>query len=58
MIFYQWFICIIIGILLGFVFCEFFVGYNINIQKDKYQLCRHYNQTPERCVLELGWEKQ
>lgn len=24
----------------------------------KYKQCRYYNQTIERCVTELGWEKK
>jgi hypothetical protein len=33
-------------------------GMNDNSYHSKYKQCRYYNQTIERCVTELGWEKK
>lgn len=36
------------------------VGYSIGAENAlvKYKTCRHYDQTIERCITELGWEKK
>lgn len=45
----------LIGGLFGF-YVGFMIGYPMN--KVDYQKCRYYDQTIERCVTELGWEKK
>ncbi len=48
-----------LGIALG-VFFGFITGVTVGIGRDMnvYKKCRYYDQTIERCVQELGWEKK
>jgi ABC-type methionine transport system permease subunit len=44
----------IIGLILGF-----FIGVLVcESDRTTYKKCRYYNQTIERCVTEIGWEKK
>ncbi len=49
----------LVGIVLGayftFLITDSIVG---NMDRNTYKKCRYYDQTIERCVKELGWEKK
>ena len=46
------------GFMAGAVLGAGVIGLLDNSQHAKYKQCRYYNQTIERCVTELGWEKK
>jgi uncharacterized protein (DUF2062 family) len=50
---------LLLGLFIGSTFA-FLIGSAIGYSHDRkiYQQCRYYNQTIERCVQELGWEKK
>jgi hypothetical protein len=50
---------VIIGAIIGLIFgtgAGFVIGSSNDIKT--YKKCRYYDQTIERCVAELGWEKK
>jgi hypothetical protein len=49
---------VFIGFMAGAGLCAGVIGLLDNSQHAKYKQCRYYNQTIERCVTELGWEKK
>jgi hypothetical protein len=50
---------ILFSVLLGFLFGVYASSLLFHgMSRATYQKCRYYDQTIERCVTELGWEKK
>lgn len=48
----------ILGFVIGIMITVFAFTNQYDAALDKYKKCRYYDQTIERCVTELGWEKK
>jgi hypothetical protein len=50
----------VIGAGIGCFVCGLYLGLAIGMTNDRgtFKKCRYYDQTIERCVAELGWEKK
>lgn len=50
---------VVVAAIIGLIFGGY-VGLIIGVTRDvsTYKKCRYYDQTIERCVAELGWEKK
>jgi hypothetical protein len=54
----DYFVFMFLSFLAGVGICVGVIGLIDNSQYSKYKNCRYYDQTIERCVNELGWEKK
>jgi hypothetical protein len=54
----DYFVFVFLSFLGGILVCAGIIGMMDYTQGSKYQRCRYYDQSIERCVTELGWEKK